>query len=340
MKILIIGGTRFVGRTIVETAVRQGHEITLFNRGKSNPELFPEVEKITGDRDTDIALLGGRTWDIAVDTCGYAPRIVRKSCEMLGNAVDRYIFISTINVYADYSQPGIDEGSQLATIEDETVEEVTGKTYGPLKALCENVVNQVYPGRSIILRCGLIVGPYDPTDRFTYWPVRVQNGGEVLAPSPPHMQVQFIDARDLADFILHLAENRGAGTFNTTGPAGKLSLEGALRICNAQTGNKASLTWVSEEFITSKEMDHIPVWTPKDWRGIFEVHCSKAISAGLKFRQLKETINDTLAWHATRPAGYELKVGLKPDKEKELLKIWHESIKKQSYQRKARATFY
>lgn len=326
MKILIIGGTRFVGRTIVQTALKKGHAITMFNRGKSNPDLFPEVERITGDRDADIALLRGRTWDIAVDTCGYVPRVVRKSCEMLGNAVDRYIFVSTINVYADYSEPGLDEGAQLAAIEDETVEEVTEKTYGPLKVLCENVVNQIYPERSIVLRCGLIVGPHDPTDRFTYWPVRIQNGGEVLAPSPPRMQVQFIDARDLADFILHLAGNRCAGTFNTTGPAGRLSMEGFLRACNAQAGNKASLTWVSEEFITSNEMDHIPVWTPKDWRGIFEVNCSMAISAGLKFRQLKETINDTLAWHAARPADYELKVGLKPGREEELLRKWHASV--------------
>jgi len=328
MKILVIGGTRFVGRTLVETAIIQGHELTLFNRGKSNPDLFPDLERITGDRDTDLAPLQGRKWDIVVDTCGYVPRIVKKSAEMLKDSVDRYIFISTINVYADYSRPGIDEDSPLGTMKDETVEDVTGETYGPLKVLCENAVKQLYPERFILLRCGLIVGPYDPTDRFTYWPVRVQKGGEVLAPSPPHMQVQFIDVRDLAYFILNLAKNRASGAFNTTGPAEELNMWEFLDTCNTQTGNKTSLTWVSEEFITNNEMDHIPMWTPKDWRGIFEVNCSKAISAGLKFRPLEETITDTIAWHATRPVDYELKVGLKPDKELELLKKWRNSLKK------------
>lgn len=322
MKLLIIGGTRFVGRSIVQAALERGHTITLFNRGKSNPGLFPDVERITGDRDADIMLLRGRTWDIAIDTCGYVPRIVRKSCEMLGNAIDRYVFISTISVYADFSKAGIDENAALAEIGDRSIEEVTGRTYGPLKVLCERVVDQIYAGRSIILRCGLIVGPHDPTDRFTYWPVRVQRGGEVLAPSPPNRQVQFIEARDLADFVLHLAGRRTVGMFNTTGPAGRLSMEGFLRACNAQTGNLSSCTWASEEFITKNKVDHLPMWTPEKWRGIFEVNCSRAIDAGLKFRPVKETISNTLAWHATRPAGYEMKVGLKPDKEKILLDKW------------------
>ncbi len=328
MKILVIGGTRFVGRTLVEEALEQGHEITLFNRGKTNPELFPHVEKILGDRDTDISMLQGRTWDICIDTCGYVPRVVRKSCKMLGNAVEMYVFISTINVYSDFSKPGITEKSPLATIADETIEEVKGETYGPLKVLCENVVSETFPNRSAILRCGLIVGPHDPSDRFTYWPVRVQQGGEVLAPSPPHMQVQFIDARDLAQFALHLAGERRHGIFNTTGPAGRLSMEEFLDTCNELTGNKAQLVWVSEEFITGSEMDHLPVWTPEDWRGIFEADCSKAIDAGLGYRPLEQTINDTLDWHATRPSGYEMKVGLKPDKEKELLHTWRSGTRK------------
>ena len=324
MKILVIGGTRFVGRTIVQAALDQGHAMTLFNRGRSNPDLFPDVERISGDRDADIKKLRGRTWDIVIDTCGYVPRIVRKSCEMLGNAVDRYIFISTINVYADFSKPGIDETSPLAAMEDESTEEVTGKTYGPLKVRCEKVVDQIYAERSIVLRCGLIVGPHDPTDRFTYWPVRVERGGEVLAPSPPNRQIQFIDARDLADFLLHLAARRNAGTFNATGPAGRLSMEGFLRACNTQTGNRASFTWVSEDFIVKNKVDHLPMWTPENWRGIFEVNCTRAIEAGLKFRSVKDTISDTLAWHAARPAGYEIKVGLKPDKERALLDTWRE----------------
>ena len=192
-----------------------------------------------------------------------------------------------------------------------------------MKVLCENVVNETYCDRATVLRCGLIVGPYDPTDRFTYWPVRIQQGGEVLAPSPPRMQVQFIDASDLAHFILLLAEKRIGGTFNTTGPAERMSMQEFLETCSDVTGNKASLTWVSEEFITSNDAGHIPVWTPDEWRGIFQADCTKAIRAGLTFRPLEQTIEKTLNWHATRPSDYELRVGLKPDKEMELLKKWH-----------------
>ncbi|UCD05547.1 MAG: NAD-dependent epimerase/dehydratase family protein [candidate division WOR-3 bacterium] len=328
MRILVIGGTRFVGRTLVETALKQGHTLTLFNRGKSNPDLFPDVEKIAGDRDNDLSLLEGRKWNIVVDTCGYFPRVVGKSAALLKDAVDRYIFISTLNVYADFSKPGIDEDSPLGKIEDETVEQVTGETYGPLKVLCEKAVKEIFPDRSIILRCGLIVGPYDPTDRFTYWPVRIQQGGEVLCASPPEMQVQFIDARDLADFILHLSEERGSGAYNTTGPARTLSMQGFLDVCKAQTKSSASLTWVSEEFITSNDVGHIPMWTPGDWRGIFAADCAKAMKSGLRFRPIEETVSDTLSWHATRPAAYEMKVGLKPEKEKELLSKWHGSAEK------------
>ncbi|UCD18868.1 MAG: epimerase [candidate division WOR-3 bacterium] len=327
MKILVIGGTRFLGRTFVETALKQGHELTLFNRGKSNPDLFRDTERITGDRDGDISLLGGRTWDIAVDTCGYVPRIVGKSTALLKNSVSRYIFISTINVYAQYNDPGIDEDTPLGQIEDETVEEITPETYGPLKVLCEKAVKETFPDNSILLRCGLIVGPYDPTDRFTYWPVRVQRGGDVLAPSPPQMQVQFIDVRDLSLFILTLVKDGASGSFNTAGPEKKLTMEQFLNACNAQTGDNASLIWVSEEFIIGNDVDHVPMWTPKDWRGIFEVNCSKAIKAGLKFRPVEETIEDTLAWHATRPAEYELKVGPNPDKERELLRKWRDSVR-------------
>ncbi|MCK4941049.1 SDR family oxidoreductase [candidate division WOR-3 bacterium] len=323
-----MGGTRFLGRTLVETALERGYELTLFNRGQTNPELFPEVEKLRGDRDGDLALLRERKWDVVVDTCGYVPRIIRKSAELLRESVEQYIFISTISVYADFSEPGIDENSPLAKMKDESIEEVTGETYGPLKVLCENVVEKTYPKRSTILRCGLIVGPYDPTDRFTYWPVRIQRGGEVLVPSPPRMPVQFIDATDLAHFILRLAKNRIKGIFNTTGPAQKLTMQDFLDTCNSVTGSKASLTWASEEFITSNDVGHVPMWTPKDWRGIFEANCTKAIGAGLKFKPLRETISGTITWHTTRPSDYELKAGLKSEEEKEVLRKWHDANQK------------
>jgi 2'-hydroxyisoflavone reductase len=323
MKILVLGGTRFLGRTFVQTALEQGHELTLFNRGQTNPDLFPDVERLSGDRDSDLSVLKGSKWDVVLDTCGYVPRIVKKSAQLLVDSVEQYIYISSISVYADFSKAGLNEDSPLGTLKDETVEEVNNETYGPLKVLCENAVNEIYPARAAILRCGLIVGPYDTTDRFTYWPVRIGQGGEVLAPSPPLMQVQFIDAGDLAYFILLLAANRISGTFNTTGPAERMSMQGFLETCNGVTGSKASLTWVSEEFITGNDAGHIPVWTTKDWRGIFQADCSKAIKAGLSFRSLEKTIEDTLKWHATRPPDYELKVGLKPDIEKRLLDKWH-----------------
>ncbi len=323
MRILVIGGTRFLGRTFVENALKNGHELTLFNRGQTNPEVFPDVERLKGDRDGDITLLKGRTWDVAVDTCGYVPRIVRRSAEFLVDSVTQYIFISSISVYADFSKPGLNENSLLGTMEDTNVEEITNETYGPLKVLCEDVVSEIYDDRAIILRCGLIVGPYDPTDRFTYWPVRIQQGGEVLVPSPPHMQVQFIDASDLARFMLHLARNRINGIFNTTGPAQPITMGDFLDECNSATGGKASFVWVSEEFIKNNDIDHIPMWTPSEWRGIFQADCTKAIRSGLSFKPVEETIKHTLDWHATRSSGYELKVGLKPEKEKRLLVKWH-----------------
>lgn len=324
---MVLGGTRFLGRTFVENALEQGHELTLFNRGQTNPDLFLNVEKLKGDRDGDLALLRGRKWDVALDTCGYVPRIVGKSARLLVDSVEQYIFISSISVYADFSKAGLNEESALGKLEDQTIEQVTNDTYGPLKVLCEHAVNEIYSGRATILRCGLIVGPYDPTDRFTYWPVRIQRGGEVLAPSPPQAQVQFIDASDLAYFILLLAKKRTEGIFNTTGPAEKISMEQFLNKCNDVVGDKASLTWVSEEFITGNDAGHIPVWTPKDWRGIFQADCTRALRAGLTFRPLVQTIKNTLDWHATRPAEYELKVGLKPDQERDLLKKWHAASK-------------
>jgi len=185
------------------------------------------------------------------------------------------------------------------------------------------VVRETYHDRAVILRCGLIVGPYDPTDRFTYWPVRIQQGGEVLVPSPPHMQVQFIDATDLAQFILHLARKKISGIFNTTGPACSITMEELLSECNEITPGKASFTWVSEEFVTSNDVGHIPMWTPKEWRGIFQADCTRAIGSGLSFRPLSETIKNTIDWHKTRPSDYELKVGLKPETERRLLRKWH-----------------
>lgn len=323
MKILILGGTRFLGRSFVEIALAKGHDITLFNRGKTNPDLFPEVECLKGDRDNDLKPLQGRKWDVVVDTCGYVPRIVKKSAELLADFVEHYTFISSISAYADFSKPGIDENSLLATTEDETVEQVTNETYGPLKVLCEKAAEQAMPGRVLVLRPGLIVGPYDPSDRFTYWSVRVKSGGEILAPSPLHEQIQFIDVRDLVEFILLMVDKRHTDIYNTTGPDYTLTTQQFLEECNKIFGSKAKFTWVSEKFIAENKIN-LPVWVPKEWAGINQVNCNKAIDAGLNFRSLADTIRDTFSWHATRPSDYKLKTGLKPEQEQELLKLWKE----------------
>ena len=218
VKLLVLGGTRFVGRHLVEAALARGHEVTLFNRG-NHPEVFPEVEGLIGDRDGDLGALENRTWDAALDTSGYVPRLVRDSAERLRDAVGHYTFISTVSVYPDTLPPHADEDARVRGLEDPLTEEVTNGTYGGLKVLCEEAVREIYGARSLVIRPGLVVGPYDPTDRFTYWPVRVAEGGEVLAPGVPEAPVQFIDARDLAAWTLGMIEGRETGTYNAVSPA-------------------------------------------------------------------------------------------------------------------------
>src|SRR5579863_2076845 len=235
MKLLILGGTVFLGRSIVEAALSRGHEVTLFNRGLHNPDLFPEVEKIRGNRNEDISLLqeGDRHWDATIDTSGYVPRAVQASAEALVGRVHHYTFISSISVFADFSKDGIDEQSPVGTLEDETVEEVTNESYGPLKALCEQAAERAMPGRVLVVRPGLIVGPNDVTDRFTYFPYRVAQGGEMLAPGEPEQQTQFIDVRDLAEWIVRMVEAGKTGTYNATGPDYALTMEQFLAECKS-----------------------------------------------------------------------------------------------------------
>jgi len=255
MRYLILGGTVFLGRALVQAALARGHSLTLFNRGQSNPDLFPKVEQLHGDRATDLSALQGRHWDAVIDTCGYVPRIVRLSAEALAGATDHYTFISSLSVYADTSQPGTDESAPVGTLEDETVEQVTGETYGPLKALCERAVEQTLPGRALVIRPGLIVGPFDPTDRFTYWPHRVAQGGEVLAPGRPARPVQFIDVRDLAEWTLDMVEAKRTGVYNADGPAQPLPMEQLLDTCKIVSGSAARFTWASEEFSAEQQVE-------------------------------------------------------------------------------------
>ncbi len=327
MRILIIGGTRFVGRHLVEAALARNHEVTLFHRGITNPGLFPQVETILGDREKDIEKLNGHFWEAVIDTCGYIPRLVRLSAEVLKDNATHYVFISTISVYKDISKIGIRESDPVAKIQDETTEEVTSETYGPLKALCEQAVHDSFGReRTLIIRPGLIAGPYDPTDRFTYWPVRVARGGEVFAPETPEAPIQIIDARDLAEFVVNLIEESALGIYNATGPGDELTLGRLLEVSKQVSGSDARFQWASVEFLKQNNVQpwsDMPAWVPDDQEhaGFSRVDVSKAIQAGLKFRPLEETVRDTLEWAKTRPADHAWRAGLKPERERELLMV-------------------
>ncbi|MGQ0605233.1 MAG: NAD-dependent epimerase/dehydratase family protein [Anaerolineales bacterium] len=353
MHLLILGGTVFLGRHIVEAALQRGHTLTLFNRGQHHPELFPQVEKLRGDRRTEGGLdaLKGRKWDAVIDTCGYIPREVRASAQLLAGAVERYTFISTESVYADFRTVDIDESHPTGALADETVEEVTGETYGPLKALCERAAESALPGRTLTIRPGLIVGPHDPTDRFTYWPARMARGGEVLAPARPDYPVQFIDVRDLADWIVRLTETRATGVFNADGLpnasggyavgelrsssphasfAGAVTLGALLDASRAESKSDARVMWVSESFLLEHKVapwSELPLWIPEadgDAVGFAAISVQKALSTGLTLRSLVETVSDTLAWAATRPTDHSWRAGLTPEREAELLRFWNQ----------------
>lgn len=329
MRILIIGGTRFLGRHLVEAALERGHEVTLFNRGKSNPGLFPQLETIIGDREHNIKKLENRIWDAVIDVAGYFPRIVRLSAEVLKGSVGRYVFISTISVYDDFKKVSINESDPVGKLQDETVEEITGETYGPLKALCEQAVQEIYEERALIIRPGLIVGPHDPTDRFTYWPVRVARGGDVLAPQKPEAPIQVIDVRDLADFTIKLIQDNAWGVYNATGPDYELTIGKLLEVSKQVSGSDANFKWASIEFMNQNKVEawsDMPTWVPDDEEGIgfSRIDVSKAIGAGLRFRPLEDTVHDTLEWAQTRPADHEWRAGLKAEREQELLTVLNE----------------
>ncbi len=332
MKLLIIGGTRFLGRYLVTAALERGHEITLFNRGTHSSET--KVETIHGDRHTEIEKLRGRRWDAVIDTCGMLPNAVRAAAETLADSVDRYLFISTQNVYADVSTPGVDETSALKTMTSAELDEAYaidrsgepsyGKLYGGLKALCEQAAEEVMPDRVLTIRPGLIVGPHDYTDRFTYWVVRIARGGEVLAPGDPDRYIQFIDVRDLAEWLVSMIERKETGAYNAHGPPRTLTMKDLLDECRAVSESDASFTWASEEFLLQNEVvswSEMPLWLPEEaaphLKGFMFINSDKAINAGLSFRSLNDTIEATLNWYQTDPR--QLKAGLDFEKEKALL---------------------
>jgi 2'-hydroxyisoflavone reductase len=309
----------------VEAALARGHEVTLFNRGQTNPDLFPEVETLRGDRDGDLSPLRGRSWDAVVDPSARIPRWVRATAEQLTDVVEHYTFISSGSVYADTSRAGVDENGPVHTVADETVEEITdAETYGALKVLCERAAEERMPGRVLSVRAGLIVGQYDPTGRFTYWVHRLARGGDVLAPEPRLQPVQFIHGRDLAEWIVTMAERRQAGVFNATGPEQPLTMEQLVEECIAATGSDARLVWVDESFLVENGVEawsDLPLWLAPEANpgeaAFLAVNVSKAVRAGLRFRPLAETLLETLEGAEPTPDA-----GLSPDREEELLEAW------------------
>jgi 2'-hydroxyisoflavone reductase len=321
VRLLVLGGTKFLGRAAVETALARGHEVTLFNRGETNPELFPEAEKLRGDRTAGLDALRGREWDAVLDPSGYVPAVVRDSAEVLAGATGHYLFISSISVYASLAARN-GEGSPLAELgempDDRLLEDYSN--YGALKVLCEEAVADAFGEVHAIVRPGLIVGAHDPTGRFTYWPHRVARGGEVLAPAPPERRVQFIDVRDLGSWLVELSEQRAAGAYNATHPGqpwGEL-----LETCREVAGSDATFTWVPDSFLVEREVGEwmeLPLWirAPED-AGMHDTDVSRAIAAGLTFRPLAETVRDTL--ELAQPTA---DAGLSPEREAELLAAAH-----------------
>jgi 2'-hydroxyisoflavone reductase len=335
LKILIMGGTRFLGPHFVEAARKNGHKISLFNRGKTNPGLFKDarygdIEQLQGDRKSDLSALENKTWDVVLDTSAYLPGDVTRSATLLANAVNHYVIISTISVYAKLDTPGMDESAPLAVLSDPNVDTVTNETYGGLKALSEQAAEKVMPGKVTVVRPGLIVGPGDNTDRFTYWPVRAARGGDILAPESPDAPTQFIDVRDLANFLLHLIEQKTLGTFNADAQPGKLTMGKVLNACLKMAPKKSKLVWVPVDFLEENKvapwMD-LPCWLPAkgDDAGFGRLSAKKALAAGLMYRPLSNTVRDTLTWWNARspeerakPAG----AGISAESEAEVLAKW------------------
>jgi 2'-hydroxyisoflavone reductase len=334
LRILILGGTGFLGPSQVEYALARGHTLTLFNRGRTAPDLFPGVETLHGDREEgDYASLAGRTWDAVIDNSANVASWVMDSAPMLSDAARRYLFVSSISAHSDNSVIGQDENGPVFSEAD--YEEAVasgagaGAAFGPNKAQAERETFKAYGERGIVVRPGLIVGPGDRSDRFTYWPVRIDRGGEVLAPGDGTDWAQIVDVRDLARFMVHLVEQEDSGTFNATGPEAPLTMAGMLYGIRAITSTPVTFTWVDAEFLREHRVGawmEMPVWVypEPETRGFSAWDCSKAIAAGLTFRPLADTARDTLEWWKSRPeAERTLRTGLAPEKERTILEAWH-----------------
>jgi 2'-hydroxyisoflavone reductase len=335
-KLLILGGTRFLGPAAVHIALKRGYEVTLFNRGKSNPDLFKgKVESLRGDRDTgDLKALEGRKWDLVIDTSGYVPEHVKQSAELLAPSVGHYVFISTLSVYQQAFGKLVSEESpvlEIAPAEAKKITTIKGvfkkmHAYGPLKALCEQAAEKAMPGRVTSIRPGVIVGRDDPTDRFLYWAIRVAQGGEVLCPGNPDAPVQFTDVRDIAKFALNFGAARTTGIFNAQGFDGVVTMQEMLHGCKIVLGSQTSFTWLPDEFLLEKKVRpfvELPFWLPKKYNMVFDNQ--KGLAAGMKFRPVGESILEAVAWHReVRDDSYQWGTyGMKAEREQKILKAFH-----------------
>jgi len=341
LRILILGGTGFTGPNQVRYALSRGHQVTVFNRGRTHPgELPKEAEQLIGDRNGKLDALKGRTWDVVIDNPTTLPVWVRDAAQILKGNVDRYVFISTISVYADTSKLGMDETAPLAKYNGADAMKETSATmrvnnfalYGPLKAVSEAEAEKWFPGKTLIIRPGYIVGPGDESDRFTYWPVRVERGGEVLAPGTPADPIQIIDARDLAEWTIRMVEQGTTGNFNAVGPKSKVAMGRMLDEIKKTTNSDARFTWVDDKFLTSEKLiDDIPIWTSPHGPeiGYSTMNINKAVSKGLTFRTLSDTTRATLDWFRkqTPDRQSKMRAGITPARETEVLAAWHASRK-------------
>ena len=337
LRVLVLGGTGFLGRHVIEAALERGHRVTMLNRGRTNPDLFPGVERLAGDRNGDLSALAGREWDACVDPSAYFPRQVRATGALLAGRIGHYTFISSCSVYP-ITQADKSETAPTIPLEDPASENVD-RDYGALKAAGERVAIEIYgEDRVLNSRSGLIVGPWDPTNRFTYWPVRIAEGGEVLAPSGPDYPVQFVHAREQADWVLDCAEHGVAGTFNCAGPEPPLTLGRLFEVCRAVARSDATFTWVPDDFLLEQKVGpwmEMPLWIPPAMGSLNDVPVDRAVAAGLRFRPLEQTVAETLAWaraQAGRPAPTDFagrerpRAGLDPAKERAVLAAWHARI--------------
>ena len=323
LRILILGGTGFIGPHQVRCALARGHEVTLFNRGRTAPDLFPAVETLIGDRDGDLEALRGREWDVVIDNSATLPRWVRQSTELLAGSTGQYVYVSSTGVFYPYLTTRIAEDGPIGTIADPTTEIIDNDTYGALKALSENVVRAAFPAGHLVIRPTYIVGPGDRSDRFTYWPVRIDRGGEVLVPGAPEDPMQYVDVRDLTQFMIELVERGASGTYNVAGPEGALSMAELMSGIRAVTTSVVRFTWVDADFLAAHGIADLTFWEPARGKtlGMMQIDARKAFGAGLRVRPLADTARDTLEWFRSLDVARQARMrsGLTPEREAELL---------------------